>query len=156
MIRTCAVLGHRDVVLTKELENKLFQTCENLIRQGCECFYFGGFGDFDAICHAAVSKLKANYPRVKRIFCLSDPRHLRVNKRPKWLKKENYEEIIYLNLDFDWWYTRIYFRNCAMIDNSDAVLFYVEKLKKSGAYKAFEYAKKRKKEILNLMTSDCE
>ena len=41
-----------------------------------------------------------------------------------------------------------------MIDNSDAVLFYVEKRKNSGAYKAFEYAKKRKKEIVNLFPSN--
>ena len=64
----------------------------------------------------------------------------RPKKRPVWLKQENYEDFIYLDLDFDWWYKRIYYRNCAMIDRSDIVVFYVEPKENSGAYKAYKYA----------------
>lgn len=87
---------------------------------------------------------------IKRIYCLSDPRHQRVSKRPKWLKDENYEEFIYLDLSFDWWYQRIYYRNCEMIDQSDYVVFYVKHTENSGAYKAFQYAKRKKKNIFQL------
>ena len=81
---------------------------------------------------------------------MSDPRHVRINKRPKWLKTEDYEEFVYLDLQFEWWYQRIYYRNCAMIDRSDIVLFYVEERENSGAYKAYKYAKLKKKETINL------
>lgn len=148
--KTCSVFGHSTIEITKELEGKLFETIEDLIKQGCECFYFGGFGMFDELCHKVVSKLKETYNHIKRIFCLSDPRHLRINKRPKWLSRDDYEEFVYLDLEFDWWYTRIYYRNCVMIDKSDIILFFVEKRENSGAYKAFKYAKRIKKEIINL------
>lgn len=127
----------------------LIATFEDLIKQGCKYFYFGGLGDFDDLCYRVVSKLKNVYSHIQRIFCLSDPRHQRISKRPKWLKDEAYEQIIYLDLDFDWWYQRIYYRNCAMIDLSDIVVFYVEERENSGAYKAYKYAKKKGKIILN-------
>ena len=58
MIRTCSVFGHSTIEITKELENKVFETMEDLIKKGCEYFYFGGFGMFDKLCHKVISKLK--------------------------------------------------------------------------------------------------
>ncbi|MBQ8431006.1 MAG: hypothetical protein IJX26_03600 [Clostridia bacterium] len=150
MFKVCSVFGHCSIIITKELESKLLKTLEYLIKKGCEYFYFGGFGMFDELCHKLVSELKKTYKHIKRIYCLSDPRHLRINKRPKYLRNEDYEDFIYLDLDFDWWYKRIYYRNCAMIDRSDIVLFYAEERENSGAYKALKYAKQTKKQIINL------
>ena len=58
---------------------------------------------------------------------------------------EDFEEFKYLDLDFDWWYQRICYRNCAMVDRSDIVVFYVEPRENSGAYKVYTYAKQKKK-----------
>ena len=149
----CSVFGHSEIDITKELEDKLITTFEDLIKQGCKYFYFGGFGEFDDLCHKVISKLKITYPQIQRIFCLSDPRHQRISKRPKWLKDEDYEEFIYLDLDFDYWYQRIYYRNCAMIDRSDIIVFYVEERENSGAYKAYKYAKQKKKSIVNILNT---
>ena len=66
------------------------------------------------------------------------------------MKDEDFEEFIYLDLAFDWWYQRIYFRNVEMINQSDFVIFYVNRTAKSGAYKTFQYAKKIKKPFINL------
>ena len=151
MIKSCCVFGHSEIIVTEELENELYTTFEILIQKGCEIFYFGGLGQFDALCYKIICKLKKVYPHIQRIFCLSDPRHQRTSKRPKWLKDECYEKFIYLNLEFDWWYKRIYFRNCAIIDISDVVVFYVEKQENSGAYKAYKYAKRKQKNIINLL-----
>ncbi len=150
MIEFCSVFGHSEIEITQELEQKLFVTFEDIINKGCEFFYFGGFGMFDDLCHKVVTKLKEKYPHIKRIYCLLDPRHQRVSKRPRWLKDEDYEEFVYLDLDFDWWYQRIYCRNCAMIDRSDIAVFYVEPKENSGAYKAYKYAVKKKKVLINL------
>ncbi len=149
-MKTCSVFGHSDIMITKELEENLNATFTQLISDGCEEFLFGGFGMFDDLCHKIISELKLIYPNIKRIFCASNPRHIQINKRPKWLKQEDYEEFVYLDLKFDWWYKRIYYRNCAMIDKSDVVVFYVEKRENSGAYKVYKYAKQRKKRIINL------
>ena len=151
MIKNCSVFGHRTIETTSELENRLYLIFEDLIKNGCKNFYFGGFGMFDELCHKIISNLKEKNNHIKRIFCLSDPRHLRLNKRPKYLRVEDYEDFIYLELDFDWWYKRIYYRNCAIIDKSDIVVFYVEKKENSGAYKTYKYAVKKKKNFINLL-----
>lgn len=150
MIETCSVFGHSKIEIIEELKFRLTATFEDLIKRGCKYFYFGGFGEFDDLCHSIISELKLSYPHLQRIFCLPDPRHLRKSKRPLYLKDEDYEEFVYLDLDFDWWYKRIYYRNCAMIDRSDVVVFYVEPRENSGAYKAYKYAKQKKKNIINL------
>lgn len=150
MIESCSVFGHSEIEITQELEYKLFDTFEDIINKGCKLYYFGGFGMFDDLCHKVVSKLKGKYPHIKRIYCLSGPRHQRISKRPNWLKDEDYEEFIYLDLDFDYWYQRIYYRNCAMIDRSGIIVFYVEPKENSGAYKAYKYAVKKKKALINL------
>lgn len=148
--KVCSVFGHREIEITKELIDKLFTTFEDLILKGYQYFQFGGFGMFDNLCYMVVSKLKSKYPFLQRIYCLSDPRHQRISKRPKWLKDEDYEEFIYLDLAFDWWYQRIYYRNLVMIDRSDVIVFYVQERQNSGAYKAYKYAKRKKKQIINL------
>ncbi len=146
----CSIFGHRKIetdINLQELKNVL----KNLISErNVDTFYFGGFSEFDDLCHSVISQLKNESPHIKRVFCLSDERHLRITKRPKWLKDEDYEDFIYLPLSFDWWYQRIYYRNCAMIDDSDFVLFYVTEKENSGAYKAFKYAKSKKKNIINI------
>ena len=150
--KSCSVFGHGKIKITKELENNLKSTFKMLITQeNVKYFYFGGFGEFDDLCHSIITELKNEYPEVYRIFCLSDPRHQRLSKRPKWLKDEDYEEITYLDLNFDYWYSRIYYRNCEIIDRSDFVVFYVNHTEQSGAYKALQYAKRKKKQIINVL-----
>ena len=68
----------------------------------------------------------------------------------RYFSREDYDDVIYLPA-FSGWYKSIYFRNCAMIDESDVVIFYAEEREDSGAYKAYSYAKKKKgKKIINL------
>ena len=104
----------------------------------------------DDLCYKVVSELKKTYTNIKRFFCVWDQRHLKKQKRPNWLKNEEYEEFILLDFKIDLWYLRIYYRNRAIIDNSDIVLFYVKNNEKSGAYKAYKYAKQKKKNIINM------
>ena len=150
MINVCSFFGHKEIQITEEISVNLFKIIENLIKQGCYNFYFGGLGMFDDLCYKIVSELKKTYTNIKRFFCVWDYRHLKKQKRPNWLKNEEYEEFILLDFKIDLWYLRIYYRNRAIIDNSDIVLFYVKNNEKSGAYKAYKYAKQKKKNILNM------
>ena len=149
--KSCSVFGHSKIEITENLKERLTLTFENLIaKENVRYFYFGGFGEFDDFCWQVITKLREKYVDIKRIFCLFDPRHLRLSKRPKWINNENYEEITYLDLDFDYYYTRIYFRNCEIINRSDFVVFYVNHTERSGSYKALQYAIKKKKQIINI------
>ena len=146
--------GHNKIKITKELENYLKSTFEMLITQeNVKYFYFGGFGDFDDFAHKVTTKLKEKYPFIKRVYICEDYKFIsRPHKRTKWLKDEDYEEITYLDLNFDYWYSRIYYRNCEIIDHSDYCVFCVdETVEYSGAKKALEYAKRKKKEIINVL-----
>ena len=147
MGKICSFFGHRKIVDIENLRSKLMDLVENLIcEKGYTVFLFGGFGEFDELCHQVVSIYQERYCTIKRVFCVSDEKFLLERKRPAYLRASDYEEFTYLPLAYDYWYTRIYYRNCEMIEKSDFVVFYVEERKDSGAYKTLQYAKKRKKE----------
>jgi len=146
----CSFFGHRDVNVTPELEQKTTVEIEKVINNGCHIFYFGGYGDFDDLCYKIVTHIKEERPdlNIQRIYCVSQERYLR--KKVRYFNKEDYDEITYLMPSFEGWYKSIYYRNCAMIDNSNYIIFYCEENPDSGAYKAYKYALKQKKNVINL------
>ncbi len=149
MEKICSLFGHREVAITAELVSAVEKAIESVIKQGVTKFYFGGFGEFDSLCHKIVSAKRQEFGLV-RVYCLEDERYLRINKRPKYLLDEDYEQFVYLPLSYNSWYTRIYYRNCEMIDNSDFVIFYIRNEEKSGAFKAYKYAKRKHKSIISV------
>lgn len=153
-MKICAFFGHRDIQVTEEIKDRLKEEVVKLISIGFKSFYFGGFGNFDNLCWEIVTEMKATEPEITRIFCLTDSRHTRANKRPKYLKDSDYEQFVYLDLEYDYWYKRIYYRNCEMINLSDFVIFYAINIKDSGAYKAYKYARRIKKDHINLANSN--
>ena len=143
---SCSFFGHRDFEPNNGLKQELCNLIEKLIlEKDCKTFYFGGFGDFDCECYKIVSKLKEKYPYIRRIFCLPDKKHEKERKRPSWIQEYLCEEYVYLDLTYDYWYTRIYYRNCEIIKNSDFVIFYVNTNLNGGANKALNFAKKQKR-----------
>ena len=63
---------------------------------------------------------------------------------------DEYEEFVYFSLQYDGFNKRIYYRNVEMIKNSDKIIFYVKNIENSGANKAMNYAKKLKKDFINI------
>lgn len=150
-IKICSFFGHRDVEITENLYATTAAEIKKSVEFGCRIFYFGGYGDFDELCYKIVTQIKEEQPNleIKRIYCVAQEKYLW--KKVRYFNAEDYDEVIYLQPSFEGWYKSIYFRNCAMIDKSDYVIFYAEDKENSGAFKAFKYAKKKKgKEIVNL------
>ena len=151
MGKTCAFFGHRKICYNNDLSKKITELVESLvIEKDVSNFIFGGFGEFDELCHKIITSLQKKYLHIKRLYCVTDEKFLRESKRPKNLRKEDYEQFIYFSPSFDYWYTRIYYRNCEIVENSQFIIFYADNKKDSGAYKTLQYAKKRKKEYINL------
>ena len=144
--KTCSFFGHQKINIDERLKTKLKEIAEQLILDGFTTFCFGGFSNFDELSRQTITELKQKYPHIKRIFYLYNP------KQYKQIKAEDVDcdELIYPDLEFDWWYKRIYFRNVEMIKNSDFIIFYVKNTQNSGAYKAYKYAIKKKKNFLNI------
>ncbi len=154
MDKICSFFGHRKIVNKKEVQAKLILLLEDLIKKGFTVFLFGGLGEFDELCHKTITYIKQKNPQIKRVYCLIDEKHLVERKRVKYIKREDYEEFVYFSLSYDYWYTRIYYRNCEMIKKSDFIIFYAEERDDSGAYKAFKYAIKCKKQYVNIFNND--
>ena len=146
----CSFFGHREIVITEELYATTVAEIIKAVDFGCRIFYFGGYGQFDEFCYKIVTKIKEENPEmeIQRVYCVAQERYLR--KKLRYFNREDYEDIVYLTPIFEGWYKSIYFRNCAMIDKSDLVIFYANQQENSGAYKAYLYAKKRKKNFVNI------
>lgn len=150
--KICSFFGHSSIsneenieILTRKIETTLINLIET---KEYSIFYFGGFGEFDNLCYKIVTNLKQTYPYIKRVYCLEDEKYL--NKLKFNLDYNEYEDYIYLPLNFDWWYTRIYYRNCSIVDTSDLIIFYIRNTKNSGAYKTYKYAIKQHKNIIKI------
>lgn len=150
--KTCSVFGHSYVEITNDLTERTRVEIDRAINDGVRIFLFGGRSDFDDLCYDIVTEKRNAEPQlnIKRVFCFALDKQLR--KPPRWFVRKEYEALECPTKDFDYWYTAIYYRNLAMIDRSDLVLFWVEKRENSGAYKTYRYAVKRHKHFVNLFT----
>ena len=150
-IGSCSFFGHREITATDELRSAVRREIASYIERGCKIFYFGGYGEFDRLCYETLTEIKEalSLDGIKRVYCVSQERYLR--KRTRYFDPDDYDELAYLAPAFEGWYKSIYYRNLAMRDASDAVLFFCEERAISGAYKAYKYAiKKKDKLITNL------
>lgn len=149
--KVCSCFGHSDIVETDELVRELTKQIEYLVRdEGVTTFLFGAFGEFDVLCNRIVSQVKVDFPYIERVLCLSDRKYLSKRNRADWMNETKYEDFVYLELDYDFYYTRIYYRNCEMIRKSDFDIFYIRNHENSGAYKAYKFAKKNKSKIIEV------
>lgn len=144
----CSFFGHREVEITDDLYSATYTEILKSVDFGCRVFYFGGLGGFDRLCYEIVTKLQSENPdlNIKRVFCV--PQEKLLYKKTRLYRRSDYEETIFLQPSFFGWYKSVYFRNLAMIDDSNYVVFYAENRENSGAYKAYKYALKKKTAVL--------
>ena len=133
--------GHSKEIYSEDIIRKIHTILTEKILSGATTFYLGGYGKFDCLCAHTLKKIKATYPHIKIIFVTPY-----INKS---YDTKIYDESIYPPLENTPLKFAISHRNRWMVDNSDCVVCYV-KHGWGGAFKTFEYAKKRKKEIIEL------
>ena len=155
--KICTFFGHRKIDTTEKLRNTVKHEILNAINCGCRVFYFGGYGEFDALCFNTVTDIKKEYPHfvLKLIYCV--PRENQLRKRTRYFTPESFDDVVYLQPRFEGWYKSIYFRNCAMVDESSYIIFYTEERNDSGAYKTYKYAHRqaKSKTVVNLFNTNC-
>ena len=130
---------------------ELFCAIVRIFEDGFHTFYFGGQGEFDALCHKIVTIIQegnAPYIPIDRIFCVKKEEQLEAQKRA--LVPERYEDVICLPTAPIDGQKDSYLRDCAIIDASDTVLFCVEEKGNSSTLKAYRYAQRKGKKTLNL------
>ena len=165
--KTCCFFGHRKIDETAELKDKLCEIIENLItNEKVETFLFGSKSQFDDLCHKVVTGLKEKYPHIKRVYVRSSFQHI-----PDWYEDsllEYYEETYFPEKIENSGRASYVERNQEMINKSDfCVVYYDENYlpprrknsrrdltdyqPKSGTKVAYDYAVRKRKEIINVM-----
>ena len=120
--KTCSCFGHSNVDITDDLIARTNIEIDRAIEDGVRIFLFGGRSDFDDLCYDLVTQKRNDSPQlnIRRVFCFALDKQLR--KPPRWFIKKEYEALECPAKGFDYWYTAIYYRNLAMIDQSDFIL----------------------------------
>lgn len=163
--QSCCFFGHRKIAETAELTERLTQVVEELIiKKDVTDFYFGSKSDFNTLCLKIVTDLKGKYPHIRRVYVRSAYPDISENYEDYLL--ESYEETYYPEKIRGAGKASYVERNREMINKSNfCVVYYDENYEpsgrkgkrsltdskpKSGTKIAYDYAAKKKCEIINL------
>ena len=139
--------GHSNCLFSDEEKEKLKQLLIKEIRKNPTCkFYLGGYGDFDSLCLRTLRELKKEFQDIELIFITP---YIDKNYSKLQLAKYYYDDVIFPPIENVPRKFAILKRNEWMVDKADLVIAYVM-YSWGGAAKALEYAKWKKKRIINI------
>lgn len=166
LMRICCFIGHRKIKITEVLIDELKRVIEYLIvKMDVQVFLFGSKSDFNDLCHKIVCNLKEKFHYVKLIYIRAE--YPFINKEYTEYLLKNYDETYFPEKIINAGKSRYVERNYYIIDKSDFCIFYydkeyappnrkftkkflVEHESKSGTKLAYDYAVKKKKNIINI------
>ena len=147
-------IGHRTIENSKELVSLLNETVLTLINKGVTNFLFGSKSAFDSLAWQVVTKIKNDYPFIKRVYVRSSNKN--ISKQYKKYLLKFYEDTIFpFNIEKAGRGSYVE-RNFTMIDKSIYCVFYYNEnyipmpKRNSGTKVAYNYALRKTKEIINL------
>ena len=139
--------GHSNCLFSDEEKEKFKQLLIKKIRKNPTCkFYLGGYGAFDSLCLRTQRELKTYFPNIELLFITP---YLDKNYSKLELAKYYYDDIIFPPIENVPRKFAILKRNEWMVDSADLIIAYV-KYSWGGAAKTLKYAKRKKKQIINL------
>lgn len=150
---TAAVIGHRRV--TEEVASRIKCATEQLVQRGVDVFLFGSRSAFGDMVLDEVTRLKSVCGNLRRVYVRAE--YPEISAQYKSYLLRHYDDTFMPSGVFG--RAAYVQRNFYMIDNADVCLFYCDcsvkdcAVGKSGARIAYEYAVKRRKEIVNLWHS---
>lgn len=138
--------GHAQFQGSKEYEQKILAFLEKKVGNQFADMYFGGYGNFDSFAYECCKTYKEIHPNISLIFVTP---YLKSNAAYDYEKK--YDSILYPGIEDKPKRYAIVYRNQYMVEKADYVIAYVSH-DWGGAYTMYRYAKKKGKEIFNLIT----
>ena len=140
--------GHRDIINNEELKNRLFSTLKENITEDCELL-FGGYGAFDSLAYECASRLDIPY-NIKKIFVTPYISESYLKNQVEYIKNQ-YDAVIYPEIENTPYRFAISARNKWMAEQSDLVICYVNRAY-GGAYQVVKNRKIKKKINLGTFT----
>ncbi|MBO7149868.1 MAG: DUF1273 family protein [Clostridia bacterium] len=159
-------IGHRTIEKTERLMFLLKEIVLKLIKEGATTFLFGSNSAFDDLSWKVVTELKKEYSFIKRVYVRSAYQHIDTAYEKYLLK--SYEETYFPEKIEKAGKSSYIKRNYEMIDKSTCCVFYYNEKyepqaivkskskmllspkRNSGTKIAYNYALKKKKQIINL------
>lgn len=154
-MKSIAFFGHRQIFDEIDLKTKLIEILKTLTEQGFNRMLIGCHGDFDNLVLSTCLKFKEEYNKNIEISVVLTSLSF-LNKQKYGYSRANiYDnfncETLFYDIEEVHYKKRIIISNEKMVDQSDAVICYVDmKSYKSGAKRAVEYALKQNKRVINL------
>ena len=138
---------HSNCLFNNDVKEQLKNILLDEIIKNPTCkFYLGGYGDFDGLCLRTLRELKHDFPTIEILFITP---YLDKNYSKLELAKYYYDDVIFPPIESVPRKFAILKRNEWMVEQADLVIAYV-KYSWGGAAKALEYAKRKKKRIINI------
>lgn len=133
--------GHGKEKYGDEIRENIYNITDDLIKQGADEFLLGGYGNFDLMAARVVKPLKEKYPYIKSVLIVPY-----INRG---YDKDLYDYSEYPPIENVPKRYAVLKRNEWTINKADVLIAYI-KHDWGGAAKTLEYARKRKKKIINL------
>lgn len=150
-----AFIGHREILQRESLETKLSNLLEKLIiNEEANMFLFGGRSEFNNLCYDVVTKLKAIYLNIRRVYIRAEHEH--IDDFYYEYLSTYYEETFYPSNVHGAGRLSYIIRNQTLVDECDVlVVYYNDNYRpcngtRSGTKIAVDYAKRKDKRIINL------
>lgn len=164
--KVCCFFGHRKVADKEHLRKRLYEITEELIiYKKVEIFLLGSKSEFNTLSREVLAELKEKYPHIHRIYIRAEYQYI----------DDSYEKYLLQSCDETYYSERavnggkaVYVeRNTEMIDKADICIVYYtdgyapprrrnnkrdlfDYQPPSGTQIAYDYAKRKKKIIINL------
>lgn len=144
--------GHAHFHKTKEYEQKILSFLAEKVGDNSVDMYLGGYGDFDTFAYECCKKYKKTHPNVSLVFITP---YITVEYQRNHLEKQKqfYDEIIYPEIEDKPLKFAIIYRNRWMVEKADCVVCGIMR-NRGGAYETYQYARRKKKMIFNVVDTN--
>lgn len=144
--------GHAQFTGSVECEQKILSFLEEKVGNNSVEIYLGGYGEFDSFAYDCCKKYKETHPNVSLIFITP---YMTIEYQQNHLEhqKTRYDKIIFPEIEDKPLKFSIVYRNQWMVEQADYIICGISH-EWGGAYKAYRYAKRKKKYIFNVVNKD--
>ena len=153
--KTCFI-GHRNIIADENITKRLYETIKAEIEKGCTKFTMGTHGNFDKISLSVCKQLRQQFKNVEIEVVITSLNLIKkkittdIFGTTVFTPYEDVKTVMY-NIEEEHFKNRITSSNKQMIDTCQTMICYVDTKKtSSGAKRAFNYAKRKGLEVINL------